>query len=180
MNYKQINLLLQSSGNETFYRNQNVICENQDIDKVYVIMSGEFEFLRRKKNEYKLMDPITLDKFKSGDRMDSYEMSKYMPFMDEVQNPKRFNNSLYHGERGQAGPIKILIAGIGQLIGWEDAINKRQSSITVRCISNVGTLLYLDSKRLLEILMKDRKLLNMISEYVTTRDSKMVNQVNLS
>ena len=59
MNYKQINTLFESSGDEIFYRNQKVFDQNETIDRVYVVMKGEFEFLRTKKNEYKLIDPIT-------------------------------------------------------------------------------------------------------------------------
>ena len=57
---------------------------------------------------------------------------------------KKVNNSLYEGERRQACHISIMIAGRGHLIGYDDIVNGRLSTTTVRCLSNTGILIAID------------------------------------
>jgi len=51
--------------------------------------------------------------------------------------PKR-NNTLFTGRRGVGGHIRILIAGVGNLIGCEDMLKNRLNTTSARCISKTG------------------------------------------
>ena len=48
------------------------------------------------------------------------------------------NNTLFTGQRGVGGQIRILIAGVGNLIGWEDMLKYRPNTTSATCISKTG------------------------------------------
>lgn len=57
MNHTQKYQLLQDFGEETFIMNQVVIQQSQKVDKVFIVVSGEYEILRNKKASIKIKDP---------------------------------------------------------------------------------------------------------------------------
>ena len=92
-------------------------------------MKGEFEALRSMQNKFKRIDPINNDKSQKNEYMNTHQIAKLLYQPDEdllANNPDRFNNSLYQGERGQGGQIRIKIMGKGHLVGWEDIMAGRK------------------------------------------------------
>ena len=51
---------------ETFLRHQYVMNQGELPKKIYIVLSGEFEILRHKKNKYALIDPLKTDKLKQA------------------------------------------------------------------------------------------------------------------
>ena len=52
-----------------------------------------------------------------------------------------------------------MIAGKGHLIGFDDIVNGRMSTTSVRCLSSSGTLLAIDSSSFLNCVVRDEELL---------------------
>lgn len=65
------------------------------------------------------------------------------------------NNTLFKGERRQAGDIRIMIAAAGHMFGGEDISRCRPCTTSVRCISNTGTLITIKAEDFLNFLRKD-------------------------
>lgn len=151
------------------------------MDKVYVVKEGEFETLRVRKNQYKLIDPIgtSLLGGLDDDQITKHIGPRSLNFKPhkryesvKVKNGAKPNNTLYRGQRGQAGEMMMNIVCPGQLIGWDDVTRERVSTKSMRCISNKGTLITLPSKLFLRLYNTDKELKKEVRDQTIRRDAQ--------
>lgn len=67
------------------------------------------------------------------------------------------NNKVGKAKRAPSPSARITIACEGHLIGWEDIIRNRLTTVSLTCYSNIGTLLSIRKEEFLQIIQKDAK-----------------------
>ena len=156
------------------------------MDKVYIVRDGEFELLRVRKGQYKLIDPINyglltgledeqIPKF-IGPRILNFKPHKRYESV-KLKNGARGNNSLFRGQRGLAGELCINIIGPGQLIGWDDVSRERISTKGMRCLSIKGTVLTLPSSTFLRMYHNNNEFNSQIKNMTLRRDVQTLGKI---
>ena len=153
-----------------YLRQQFVFKQGQVPTHMYIVVDGDFEILRHKKSKHLLMDPTSLDKGETGYKVNQDQIASYLgpgaahakskSVEDNARvlstpSQKKANNTLYQGPRGQAGSIRISIANRQHVFGWEDIINERMYTTSIRCLSCKGTLLRLSTQDFLKSALRD-------------------------
>lgn len=70
-----------------------------------------------------------------------------------------------------------MIAGRGHLIGFDDIVNSRLSTTTVRCLSNTGTLLAIDSSKFLNCVNRDEEMVKKFKNYSLEKEDQIVYKI---
>lgn len=70
-----------------------------------------------------------------------------------------------------------MIAGRGHLIGFDDIVNNRLSTTTVRCLSNTGTLLAIDSSKFLNCVNRDEEMVKKFKNYSLEKEDQIVYKI---
>ena len=118
-----------------FKRHQFLFKEGDECLYVFIVISGEFEVLKRIANDYR--------------KKPQFDMSEFLPqkrdkaFRNNVKN-RRFisavNSFKYKGAGDGTENIRVTLVGAGNLIGEDDAIKDRFHSTSVKCFSQEATL----------------------------------------
>ena len=88
-----------------------------------------------------------------------------------LQGRVRLNNTLRQGKPGDGGAIRIMIASVGQLLGWEDTVNQRPLTAAARCLSETGRLLAIDKDDFIKHMSKDDETWLMFGDISRERDA---------
>lgn len=111
--------------------NQFITHQGEEPTHAYIVQEGEFELLRNRKSNYHLIDPLTQTRFQEAMTLKSDQMINMLAGKKKgrttstvASTPQQLstkkNNTLFQGQRRQAGDIRIMIAGVGHLFGSED------------------------------------------------------------
>jgi CRP-like cAMP-binding protein len=102
---------------------------------VYVVKAGEFEVCKKMKND--------LRKKQEFDMMEFLPQKKNKNFKYNIKNNrfiKAVNSFKFKGAGDGQENMRLMIIGVGNLIGEEDAIKDRYYSTSVKCFSQTGSL----------------------------------------
>lgn len=66
--------------------------------------------------------------------------------------------------------MRMMLAGKGHLIGWEDIVRGRKYSTTVRCFSKTGIVLRLSAQDFIQELKQDINAVKLILDVSSQRD----------
>ena len=72
-----------------------------------------------------------------------------------MDSPGKKISTLCQGYRGQGGQYSLMIAGRGQVVGWEDVMRRRMSTTMMRCISSSGVLIQISSEDFMASVRRD-------------------------
>ena len=73
--------------------------------------------------------------------------------------------------------MRILIAGRGHLLGWEDLSNDRNHTTSVRCMSNSGQVLIIDGESFSQFVESEPEMFKKFSNLSKNRDAVTINQI---
>lgn len=71
----------------------------------------------------------------------------------------------------------MMIASVGQLIGWEDMVNQRPLTVSMRCLSKTGSLLVCKREDFVKHMSKDLDRWLMFGDLATDRDKVTKNKL---
>ena len=112
--------------------NQVVFSQGDQPKNVFVAFEGEFEIVKRVK------DNTVVDE-------------------TEIDEKSMNSNRLFSNCRRKDITLKLARVTKGQVIGFNDLINNQPHSTTVRCVTTKGSLYSIDGEELVSKLKKDRK-----------------------
>ena len=94
-----------------------------------------------------------------------------------LDSPGRKTSSLSQGYRGEAGQYRLMIAGRGQVIGWEDVMRRRLSTTMMRCISSSGILIQIKSNEFMTNVRRDMTLHQKFIKLTRKKDKQTLGKI---
>ena len=73
-----------------------------------------------------------------------------------------------------------MVAGMGQVLGWDDIIKERNYTFSVRCNSLTGTLIKISAADILKRMRKDQMALNTMTVMSNERDIANLTKIRQS
>ena len=76
--------------------------------------------------------------------------------------------------------MKISNAGAGHLVGLEDVVNQRKTTVNFRCVGCEGVLLTIEQRYFLKIVKRDKQLWNLFAQVCQNKDSVTLRKLSQS
>ena len=127
---------------------------------VYLTLNGDFESTRERK-----IKPL------------NFEQTDYSQFLGQSKDSEKRPRSISSKHKRESSTLWLQVYNIGILFGYQDVIQKRNYSHSVKCISQTGSLYSISAKEFHARFSKDDDTWRMIMEASRLWDQKVLNKV---